>query len=586
MSRSFYRLLCILLCTALAVPVCGVVAGDKAPWRIFMPVVQPVAVSVESSSAAADTRRSVSGVVLRSESISGEGRVVRRIDPDPVETVDFSIQTDSGVQRTEAGAIVVCLSDSVPAEPGPVEPGPVEPGSVEPGSVSYGTGASTPVTGAAVYADASGSTSKITAKKEPVMVSSRSVDNEDRYTDPSVSLVPSDNAEERRWKSSENGLFFTTPKRFLGLSGTFVRAIPSINIREMYDSNIDYTDIADFITEITPSLNVDVIGEEANLKINGDFIYRDYLENSKFDRYDYNVNIAGKFKFTPKVEGGLSLEHKRYHNLDQNTYEAGGVELDPTIVLKTSATPEVNWRISERDNIRVSNYMDKTDYERAADSDYMTNVLSVIWGHLLPNEVTSVFAGQMFTFTHFSRELDELNSDQVSFQGVVGIDHNFSPGWKMSVKGGPGMTYSNYSNDAMSGDSEDFLYQVRAEVGYRQLKYSIVPAVERVVRPGRYGENEVMDQVELYARYDFTEFLKYDTINTWWLNETDGKNGGQKHKASGIFTQHIMRWEFEKDWKWMVGFSYNWGRNELSGTVNERVKTWMGLTYSFPTEIK
>ena len=70
------------------------------------------------------------------------------------------------------------------------------------------------------------------------------------------------------------------------------------------------------------------------------------------------------------------------------------------------------------------------------------------------------------------------------------------------------------------------------------------------------------------------------------MNESDGTSGGEKHKASGFFTQHVLRWEFEKDWRLFTGFSYNWGRNELSGTVNERVKTWIGASFSFPTEIK
>ena len=130
-----------------------------------------------------------------------------------------------------------------------------------------------------------------------------------------------------------------------------------------------------------------------------------------------------------------------------------------------------------------------------------------MWGHLFNDGLSQFFIGEMSTFTHFSREIDDLKSDQVTFQGVIGFDHQFSPGWKMSVKGGPGVTVSNYSTDQITGDNQDYIYQLRAEIGYRKLKYSIVPAIERSVRPGRYGENEIMDQAEIYARYDFSEFL-------------------------------------------------------------------------------
>ncbi len=585
MSRSFYKYIRILLCTLGLLPVCGVIAGEDPSWVVRMPVIMTLdslrkPVPGKSSIYVANLKRPANDVTISSKPLMAEKDAaehrqhsIRLSDGEPAESVV------SGTDITPAGNDSVAVKELSRINTSGVFDSGTDVAAVSIETPGYGIASNSKVS----------TSRKLQIKKAaspaPLMVSRENVDDQDRYTDPSVSLVPSDIDEERRWKSSETGLFFTTPKRFLGLSGKFVRAVPSLTLTETYDSNIDYTDIDDMVTEITPSLNVDVISEDMNLKFNGDFIYRDYFENSKFDRYDYNVNLSGKYKFSQRLDAGLTLAHKRFHNLDQNTYEAGGVELDPTIVLKTTATPEVDWWITERDNIRISNYMDKTDYERSADSDYMTNSLSIVWGHQLPNEVSSFFVGQMSTFTHFSREIDGFKSDQVSFQAVVGFDHNFSPEWKMSVKGGPGITYSNYSSDSVTGDSEDFLYQIRAEVGFRQFNYAIVPALERIVRPGRYGENEVMDQVEIYGRYDFAEFLKYDTINTWWLNETDGAAGGQKHKASGIFTQHILRWEFEKDWKWLVGFSYNWGRNELTSVVNERVKTWMGLSYSFPTEI-
>jgi len=47
-----------------------------------------------------------------------------------------------------------------------------------------------------------------------------------------------------------------------------------------------------------------------------------------------------------------------------------------------------------------------------------------------------------------------------------------------------------------------------------------------------------------------------------------------------------MSWEFDEDWKTFAGVSYNWGRNELSGATNERIKTWVGISFAFPTEIK
>ncbi|WP_320170189.1 hypothetical protein [Maridesulfovibrio sp.] len=582
MSRSHYRFFGILLCAVLLVPVCVVLAGEGVSWRVFMPVIRPLDFSANGpcrgSVQIAGLKRPVSNVVISAGSDSGAGRVIRQNTPSSDSSLGISLVSSGGELRRAEREAAISIDEGLPSEM-----------QVSAGSGTKGRTASSHVdsgskgTGNNLMLASSEGT--LGGKDDPRLVSTQKVDSYDRYMAPSVSLVPSDSAEEKQWKSSTNGMFFTTPKRFLGLGGTLIKAVPSLSIMETYDSNIDATDIADLVTEVTPGLSFDVYGEKAVLKFNGNFIYRDYLENSKFDRYDYNVDLAGKYKFSPTVEGGLSLSHKRFHNLDQNTYESGGVQLDPSIILSTTATPEVTWLITERDSIRFSNYVDKTDYERASDSDYITNVFSTVWGHQLPNEVTSLFLGQMSTYTHFSREVDNLNSDQVSFQAIVGIDHQFSPAWKISLKGGPGTTFSNYASEYTHGKSEDFLYQVRAELGYRTLKFALVPALERIVRPGRYGENEVLDQAEIYSGYAFSEFFKYETINTVWLNETEGTNGGQKHKGLGVFTQHVLRWQFAEDWAWIGGLNYNWGRDELTGSSSERFKTWMGFTYSYPTEI-
>ncbi|CCO24829.1 hypothetical protein [Maridesulfovibrio hydrothermalis] len=555
MSRSSYRLFRIALLSILLIPVCGVFAQEEPSWRVRMPVILPLENLAEKTDLVhvADLKRPVTNLVISSRPLSN----------DVNSSIDVLADTD---ERRTSVPLEHAENISVVNSPAP---------------------AADAASGGSVLSAESSGASKLSRAQTvlPAGAGESEVINKDRFSSPSVSLVPSDSAEERRRKGSEDGSFFTTPKRFAGLSGKVVKATPSLSIRETYDSNVDYKAIEDLVTEITPSLKLEAIGEDMNLKFRGDFIYRDYLRYNELDRYDYSLDLSGNYKFSPRLSGGLDMNHKRYHNLDQNTFEAGGFDLDPTIILKSTVTPDLNWRIGERDNLRISNYFDKTDYERKTDSDYVTNVLSFVWGHALPNELTTLFVGQMSTFTHFSREIDDLKSDQVSFQAVFGIDHQFSPGWKLSLKGGPGTTISNYSSDAGRGESQDLLYQFRAELAYRKLKYEIVPAIERVVRPGRYGENEVLDQAEVYCRYEFTEYFTYDMINTYWMIETDGANGGQKTESTGLFTQSVLTWEFEKDWNAFGGFSYNWGRNEISGSSDERFKSWVGISYAFPTEI-
>ncbi|WP_419783405.1 hypothetical protein [Maridesulfovibrio sp.] len=550
MSGSVRRILRAAVFSLVLIPVCVVFAGDSGvSWRVRFPVIQPLSnwsERAESGTAAfvPDLKVPVTRVTLTAEPFEPVGEqsaVVRAVVPDEV------------VRKRVAASIQVADSSTA----------------------SKMESSDPNITIAANDTDVSAGVSSRHEVEDPEM----------KVKAPSVSVVPSESARVKEAIANGDSSFFTTPKRAVGLSGKVVKVKPILRMRGMYDSNVDYKNFEDFVTEITPALKIDIFDEDLKINFRGDFIYRDYMSHNELDRYDYDVNFSGSYQFDPALKGSIDLSHKRFHNLDQNTFEAGGVDLDPTVILKTTATPSVTWAMGEKDNLVISNYIDKTDYERKLDSDYVTNVLSLVWGHALDNERTTLYFGEMNTFTHFSREVDGFKSDQLSFQGVVGLDHQFTEALKLSVKGGPGLTFSNYSSDTVTGDSVDYLYQFRAELGYRELEFSVVPALERVVRPGRYGENEVFDQAELYFRYEFTKNFTLDNINTYWMNESDGQSGGRKHEAKGVFSQSIFNWVFEEDWVATFGFSVNMSLNEISGTNSERFKTWVGFTYAFPTEI-
>lgn len=401
-----------------------------------------------------------------------------------------------------------------------------------------------------------------------------------------VSIFPGDRSRIRKENVSEDGGFFSTPKRMLGLSGNKVKIKPSLSIVETYDSNIDYKKISDLVSTYKPSLTLDVLNDDSKFNFRGDFIYRDYFKHSELDRYDYNLMASGKYFFNPVLDAGVTLEHKRRHNLDQNTAEVGAVQLDPSIILSTVVTPELNWTLAPRDKIRVVYSLDKTDYERATDSDYINHSLSTVWAHAMRDERTTFFIGQLGVLTHYTREMDDLTGDQYSVQAVFGVDHAFTESLNFSLKGGPGVTFSNYSTDYNRDNSVDSMYQFRAELGYRRPKYEIVPSVERLVRPGRYGENEIMDRAQIFFRYKFTERFVQNFVGTYWLLEGEGVNTSEEHKSRGIFFQSVTNWDFDEDWRLFVGFNFNDNRNRITDKTNQRVKTWVGLSYAFPTELR
>ncbi|WP_291327877.1 hypothetical protein [Desulfovibrio sp. UCD-KL4C] len=423
-------------------------------------------------------------------------------------------------------------------------------------------------------------------QKNDSSVDNKGTDSESFHAKPlafsSVSLLPKGNVAAKLQRTTQDTSFYTTPKRAVGLSGTLVKANTAISVRETYDSNIDYANISDLVTEIKPALTLNVIGEDSLVKLRGDLIYRNYFDHEELNRYDYNINLVGKHNFSPKLDASFDVVHTRFHNLDQNTYAAGGVTLDPSIILTTAITPQLNWRVTEKDNINILLTVDKTDYERKYDSDYLSNVFNVVWGHALDNERTTLFLGAISTYTYYSREIDDMIGNQVTFQNVLGIDHKFTEHLKLSFKGGPGVTISNYSNNP---EDVNYKYQFKAELSYIKPTFEIIPSLTQGIRPGGSGENEVISQADLFYLYRFSDYLNYSLVNSVWQIESDGIQDGKKYSSSGFFTQSVFTWKFKEDWQATCGLSYKIDKNKVSSVANERFKTWVGLSYSFPTEI-
>jgi hypothetical protein len=182
--------------------------------------------------------------------------------------------------------------------------------------------------------------------------------------------------------------------------------------------------------------------------------------------------------------------------------------------------------------------------------------------------------------------MDDLNGDQYSNQAIFGVEHAFTESWKFSLKGGPGITFSNYSSENDRDDGTDFMYQFRAELEYNRPMYNARSSIERLVRPGRYGENEIMDKAEIYFRYKFTEDVVQSFVASYWLLEGEGIGATEDHKSRGTFFQSVTNWDMDKDWRLFLGLNFTDNYNRITEKTSQRFKSWIGISYAFPTELR
>lgn len=266
-----------------------------------------------------------------------------------------------------------------------------------------------------------------------------------------------------------------------------VELTPSVSVGEVFDDNIylDSTDEeSDYITEVSPGLNLSVLSEHSELELAyaPTFVwYADDDENNtvrhlgsisygqelsqhwRLDLTETYLRSEEPLETTEEIEGVRSTrnEYERLYGSaslgylfgPENTLTFGyrhslleneDVTLDDGMLSMPFAN--VAYWFNVKNGVELDYEYTDADFSRddafVAEDDYTGNAAGIRYIHRYTPH-TSASIGYDFT----TRDFDGLTEDYHIHEGLVGLEHAFSPDFSISLEGGYFLVRNDYSDD-------------------------------------------------------------------------------------------------------------------------------------------
>jgi hypothetical protein len=337
---------------------------------------------------------------------------------------------------------------------------------------------------------------------------------------------------------------------------------PSIAVSETYDDNlylIPTNEISDYITAVTPSIDLDILAEKTDFSFNyapSFAFYNDHSENDttrhlaivnwgqdltehmRFDLSERFYESEEPLEYDQTIQGARGTREPYW----RNTFDAGLQFLfgpDNTLTLgyaqnylkneepnvddgriQTPSATLAYW-FDTKNGVELEYQHTKADFWRdagLAQDDYTGDAVGLRYARRFSPQ-TSVFVRYGFT----TRDFDGLTEDYDVQEGAAGFEHSFSPQTSLSLSGGF-FSQDRDGSEGQDGPVYDVLLTRRFERGQFTLGgtggwyESFLDAERRGFTEYHSGnariEYQISERFEFYAGGSYRR-ARDDTSREW-----------------------------------------------------------------------
>ena len=350
-----------------------------------------------------------------------------------------------------------------------------------------------------------------------------------------------------------------------------VEFTPSLSVSEMYDDNLyldDTNEQYDYITTISPGINVDILSQKGHLELayaptfvmynkedqndtvrhSGNLTFdQELAQHLSFGLFDTYIKSEEPIEETEGIEGVRDTRnpywrntfqtHLRYVFGAENIFSLGYHHImleneDITIDDGITQEPFVNltYWFNTKNGMELNSQYIKADFSRDDDTlsgdDYTGSDAGVRYLHRFTPH-TMGFIGYNLT----GRNLEGLSEDYKVHEGIVGFEHSFYQGFSLTFSGGyfvqeiegieDSDDVSGYSYDmTLTRTFERGTISIGGQGGYREAYLEAERRGFTRYQGGNAGfEYQVMERLSNYANGSYTrnkdpDDQEWKTINT------------------------------------------------------------------------
>lgn len=350
-----------------------------------------------------------------------------------------------------------------------------------------------------------------------------------------------------------------------------VKVMPTVSVRETYDSNVNLMGKGDLEHTVTPGVRVDLKQERVNGFVEAKAAAVKYTRLSAFDRVDQNyqagLEINATEKVTVNLKGGVVADHAFASALSDTGEQAPRRASRQVYTVQPSVTVQVG----ETGSVTLFHSFAKTVYDTRDYTDSVSNALGGLWGHRL-NERTQLLLQLSAGLT------TTPDTTQNSLSAMGGFEYALAETLKARVLAGASSLRSKTEGADVRTATN---YAADTSLEWRRERLSTKFGYSRDMTLGITGVDLIRDRLSLNLGLSATERLHLQLFTSVVLSENTSSTQVQQ-KSRWYEISPRARYMLGENTSLTLGYAYGASEDRLKDEIKTRNQVYLDFNIAFP----
>lgn len=356
---------------------------------------------------------------------------------------------------------------------------------------------------------------------------------------------------------------------------------PSVAVRQEYNDNIFFTTtgaIDDYITTISPGLEISQESERLNASLNGRVDGLVYYDNEELNDLDQEFTGQVQYQFTPRTQGSFDASYLRDSRADRDIGITGLV-LGTDIRRRRHVGASASHAVSEKAVVQASYGYEREEFDDLAQNDYDVNRLGLAMSYNLARFWQEAMGRIRFDYVN----VDYVTSKVDNYSLTVGFEKRLTETYRLSVDIGPRYTRTEFD---LAGIPDNTAWGVRGVVSLRYHGEYLTTSLNFLhdVQPasGRIGSTERTGLTGSVG-HRITEKLRWDIHVAYFLNQSDRRQYALTDIDENTFRiRPRLRYQFTPDMALEADYAYTLINDEIADTEREQNLFFLRFEWQYP----
>jgi hypothetical protein len=391
------------------------------------------------------------------------------------------------------------------------------------------------------------------------------------------------------------------------------KIVPSIGVKETYDTKVGYTDEDDFIHSIISGLVYDASTMTSKVHFSGTVDYSWYNEESEYDGFDQTYDLDLFHDFSERFSFGMK-NNFMYDTNSKRSFEETGEDLHSVDRIMYGVSPYFIFDIDERTMSRISYKVKGSDYQGYSNDDTYSDSMVHSFGASVERDLTELFTMGIaasadlrsyekeqgenhydhyklsllskYRFSERTRLRFSVSTDQF-YENEVNDDSDTTQSVNVSA-GANHAVNEQCSLDVFIGTGDQTTFDESGTLGFdltwKEETWSVAGGYKRDVTSGARGYDLDRDRVHVTAEYLASERLLYGVQGVYVYSDQTDTDDNDEERYTYYGMEPYLQYEIIKNSFIKAGYSYGVYMDRDDDRDITRNKVYVMYTMAFPYE--